>query len=528
MEHSDWFLTSAQRGNPSTSMDARQHGVAWTTGNAVTPLIHGRTYFARLQQVLERTAAGDLILFTDWRGDPDERLTGPGSEIVSVMVAAAKRGVRVKGLLWRSHPDQTRFSQQENRDLATAINAAGGEVLLDERVRRAGSHHQKLVVALHPDSPADDVAFVGGIDLCHGRNDDADHAGDPQAIALDPRYGDTPAWHDMQAEVQGPAVGDLVETFRERWNDPLPLSHSWNRVSRFVASRTSRHPRPMPEVAPCDAISVGPHAVQVLRTYPSKRPEYPFAPQGERSIARAYEKAFERARRLIYLEDQYLWSADVARALGRALHRQPRLHVVVVLPRFPDEDGRLSGPPNRIGQLTALQQLREAGGSRFAVFNLERDQLPIYVHAKICIVDDVWMTIGSDNLNRRSWTHDSELSVAVMDATVDGRDPVDPGGLGDGARALARNTRLELWGEHLERDDVPVEVDAGFAMLGAAADCLDCWHSEGCRGPRPAGRLRRHEPQPVGRFQLPLARMLYRFVNDPDGRPAQLRRDGSY
>ena len=69
------------------------------------------------------------------------------------------------------------------------------------------------------------------------------------------------------------------------------------------------------------------------------------------------------------------------------------------------------------------------------MYDLDNDEgTPIYVHAKVCIIDDVWMTIGSDNLNRRSWTHDSELSCAIIDETVDEREPADPAGLGDGAR----------------------------------------------------------------------------------------------
>ena len=208
------------------------------------PLIHGRDYFARLRQVLEQTNAGDRVLFTDWRGDPDERLDGPGSEVVDLLVAVARRGVEVKGLVWRSHPDRTRFSEEENRTLAKDVNEAGGEVLLDERVRRAGSHHQKLVVVLHPNDPTNDVAFVGGIDLCHGRNDDERHLGDPQAIEIDPRYGPTPAWHDMQVELHGPAVGDIAETFGERWNDPTPARPRdrgrGQRTPTPVASTTSR------------------------------------------------------------------------------------------------------------------------------------------------------------------------------------------------------------------------------------------------------------------------------------------------
>ncbi len=267
---SDWLLTPDERGNAASSIELRHPGVAWTTGNLVTPLIHGRHYFDRLHAELAGAEAGDLVLFTDWRGDPDERLAGPATEVMDVLEALARKGVQVKGLLWRSHPDVTRFSEEENRSLATAVNGAGGEVLLDERVRRLGSHHQKLVVVLHPGAPGRDVAFVGGIDLCHGRNDDERHLGDPQAIDIDPRFGPTPAWHDIQAEISGPSIGDLVETFAERWRDPHPLHRGGPASARSLPNVDT--PLPSPDHP------AGPHVVQVLRTYPAKRPPYPFAP----------------------------------------------------------------------------------------------------------------------------------------------------------------------------------------------------------------------------------------------------------
>jgi phosphatidylserine/phosphatidylglycerophosphate/cardiolipin synthase-like enzyme len=514
-DHSTWLLTTDERGNPSTAIDHAHPGAAWTHGNVVTPLIHGHEYYRRLYETLSQTTAGDIVLFTDWRGDPDERLVGPGTAIVDVLEAVARRGVQVRGLLWRSHPDETGFSEQENRSLATAVNAAGGEVLLDERVRLAGSHHQKLFVLLHRRARERDVAFVGGIDLCHGRNDDERHFGDPQAIEIDPRFGPTPAWHDIQAEIRGPAVGDIAETFAERWRDPNPLRRG---------DATQASPLDLDAIPSASLASrQGPHTVQILRTYPAKRPPYPFAALGERSVARAYAKAFHRARRLIYIEDQYLWSSDIARTLGRALASQPALRVVVVVPRYPDQDGRLTGPPNRIGQLTSMRRLERAGGDRFRVYDLETDVWPIYVHAKVCIVDDVWMTIGSDNLNRRSWTHDSELSCAIVDETRDDREPIDPAGLGDCARVLPRETRLTLWAEHLQHEDVPVDLDAGFDMLARSADALDRWHAEECAGPRPPGRLRSHRPAPVAALARPFVHVAYRFINDPDGRPLKLK-----
>ncbi len=513
-----WFLTSQERGNPATSIDAR-HQDPWTAGNLCRVLVHGRSYFARLHDELRGTGTGDSVYFTDWRGDGDERLAGAGSEVGKVLAAAARRGVAVRGLLWRSHPDAAKFSEQENLQLADEVNDAGGTVFVDERVRRGGSHHQKLFVIRHGAHPADDVAFVGGIDVSHGRHDDEHHRGDPQAIAIDHRYGPRPAWHDLQVEVHGPAIGDLEHTFRERWRDPTPLTRGpWN---RHLVRRAGQPPRPptLPPQTP-DPPTAGPHAVQVLRTYPARRPRYPFAPNGERSIAHAYLKAFDRARRLIYIEDQYLWSIDAADALVDALRAQRRLRVVVVVPAVPDEDGRLSGPANRINQLEVLARLRAAGGQRFAAYHLERsDGIPIYVHAKVCIVDDVWMTAGSDNVNRRSWTHDSELTLAILDGEVDDRPPHDPAGLGDRARVLPRTTRLTLWAEHLDLDDVPVDPEEGFELLGASAAGLDDWHARQRVGERPPGRLRVHRPDRVTWWVKPAAAVFARLISDPDGRP---------
>ena len=284
---------------------------------------------------------------------------------------------------------------------------------------------------------------------------------------------------------------------------------------------------------PDDSKPVGRHAVQVLRTYPAKRPRHPFAPEGERSIARAYLKAFARARRLVYVEDQYLWSSAAAGFLGDRLRTEPRLHLVAVVPRYPDQDGRLSGPPYRVGQQKAIEMLRQAGGDRVAIFDLEAESgWPIYVHSKVCIVDDVWMIIGSDNLNMRSWTNDSELSCAIIDEQRDERHPADPGDQGDGARVLARETRLRLWREHLGRDvdddDDLVDRVAAIPVLHQHAADLDAWNTAQRAGPRPPGRLRPHRPGPVRWWAKWWALPLHHLLVDPDGRPRALRRADTF
>ncbi|PRY20121.1 phospholipase D family protein [Pseudosporangium ferrugineum] len=523
MRVEDWVLTRAERGNAATDLPP------WSDDNLVSVHVHGAAYFDRLVNVVEAMASGDLLLFTDWRGDPDQLLRPDGPTVAELLSAAARRGVQVKGLVWRSHLDTLVRTARENRNLAENLDHDGGQVRLDQRVRYFGSHHQKFGVARHPERPERDVAFAGGIDLCHSRRDDADHTGDPQPISMSGVYGNRPPWHDVQLELRGPVVAALEHTFRERWDDPAPL-RAGNPVAMLrdrLAGRPVR-PGPLPPRTPIPGPR-GPHQVQLMRTYPAKVRPYPFAPSGERSIARGYVKAIRRARRLIYLEDQYMWSTEVADLFAAALRENPALHLVVVVPRHPDVDGGLALPPNQIGRQRALDVCRRVDPSRVHVYDLENHAgTPVYVHAKVCVVDDVWASVGSDNFNRRSWSHDSELSCAVLDPTPDPRPPHDPGGLGDCARVFARDLRLTLMREHLDRapgddGDLLDPADAVHALTTAAA-ALDAWHDGGRRGTRPPGRLRRHDPRRLSAFTRAWATAPYLLIYDPDGRPRRLRR----
>lgn len=515
MPTTQWFLSSRARGNPSTRLDTRHHGgVAWTEGNLVRPLIHGATYFAELHDRVSQMRDGDLLMFVDWRGDPDERLAGtPDSEVGRVFADAARRDVDVRGLLWRSHWDRLAFSAAENRHLGEEINAAGGQCLLDMRVRTGGSHHQKFVVLRHHDRPELDVAFLGGIDLCHGRCDDASHRGDPQTQPMAAVYGRQPPWHDVQLAISGPAVGDVETVFRERWENPQRLSRSplnWlsDRVRHDNAAMTPLPPqRADPEPA-------GPHPVQLLRTYPRRAGGYPFAPAGERSVARGYRKAVKQARHLIYIEDQYLWSPEVATMFTTALRSNPELRLIAVLPLFPDQDGRISKPPNLVARDRAMTALRKAAPGRVAFYGLESPAgVPVYVHAKVCVIDDQWASVGSDNFNRRSWTHDSELSAAVCDPEY------------------ARTLRLDLAREHLDRpgsmDDLH-DLAETFSIFADCATELQRWYDGGCQGARPPGRLRPVDDGTLTRFTRAWTMPLYRLLYDPDGRPVKVRMRRSF
>jgi phosphatidylserine/phosphatidylglycerophosphate/cardiolipin synthase-like enzyme len=167
---------------------------------------------------------------------------------------------------------------------------------------------------------------------------------------------------------------------------------------------------------------------------------YDALPNGDFRILESYTRALRQARRYIYLENQFLWSPEIVRILADKLRHPPSddFRLVVLLPRRAN-----NGHDDTLGQLAELTAADDGAGRLLAATIRSRtgdrdDQL--YVHAKVGIVDDRWLTVGSANLNAHSLLNDTEMNV-VTD---------DPG--------LARDTRLRLWAEHLEVD---VESIAG-------------------------------------------------------------------
>ena len=253
----------------------------------------------------------------------------------------------------------------------------------------------------------DRVAFVGGIDLTYESGDRYDLGEHPARASV--------GWHDAAARIEGPAVGDVAEHFRMRWHE--------------VAGEV------LPPVAPSE--TAGDVELQVVRTVPEKI--YDALPRGDFGILESYMRAFQEAERFIYVENQFLWSPEIARVLREKL-LDPSLddfRMLFVLPSKPN-----SGRDDTRGVLAELVEADADRGRLLACTIYARSGPvadPIYVHAKVAIVDDRWLTIGSANLNEHSLFNDTEMNVVAHDPD------------------LARRTRLRLWAEHLEltEDEIP-------------------------------------------------------------------------
>ena len=153
------------------------------------------------------------------------------------------------------------------------------------------------------------------------------HDGDPQPVELAKAYGPTPPWHDVQVAIQGPAVHDVETTFRERWEDSTPLTAQPGAPGLELAA--PRGPRPTSRWPPRHRLPLrdptGTTSSRSVRTFPVISPKgFDFAPEGERSVMLSNTKAIAQADRLVYVEDQYLWSRGRGRALRHCAAGEPR------------------------------------------------------------------------------------------------------------------------------------------------------------------------------------------------------------
>ncbi|MGH2507382.1 MAG: phospholipase D family protein [Ktedonobacteraceae bacterium] len=357
----------------------------------------------------------------------------------NVLGYAVRKGVDVKVLLWAC-PEV--FSHYSPKTAHTELTSVGITCILDDSASRlphpSESLHQKISIV---DST---YAFVGGIDPLIELSGDFDRWDTPwhaflSHLRANPKDAMPHTWHDAHALIKGSAARDVEFNFYQRWNE-MTNRHKLNE-QQLVSE-----PLRMEQAASTQSL------VQIVRTIPVET--YNFAPKhGIQSIAQLYANALSNAQSFIYIENQYFWLhtfmgvgiADFGpdnpemehnlRILAEVLEHGASL--ALVLPDHPNVGRAFTD----IG----IDHLRKhapkaVAAGRIQVFCLadstqkagKEHYRPVYVHAKVAVIDDAWSTIGSANLNNRGMRDDAEMNVAILNSD------------------FARNLRILLWAEHLD------------------------------------------------------------------------------
>jgi phosphatidylserine/phosphatidylglycerophosphate/cardiolipin synthase-like enzyme len=368
-------------------------------GNRVEVLVDGAEALPALVRELDQ--ARSHVWLAGWHFSPELELAG--KQLRDLLAETAER-VEVRVLAWAGaplplfHPSRKEVRQARDR----LVEGTRIRCELDDQERPMHCHHEKLVIV------DGRVAFVGGIDLSLLGGDRRDDPAHPPKGQL--------GWHDAASRIEGSAVADVAAHFALRWAE--------------VAGERL-------EVS--DSPQAGDVELQVVRTVPNN--VYDALPRGDFRIVESYLRALRSAERLVYLESQFLWSPELVAVLVEKLRNPPHddFRLVVVLPAKPK-----NGQDDTRGQLGVLLQA-DGNAGRFLACTLWQPGpagKPVYVHAKVGIVDDRWLTVGSANLNEHSLFNDTEMNVVA-------RDP-----------ELARSVRVRLWSEHLECDASELEGDS--------------------------------------------------------------------
>ncbi|KAF9919842.1 Phospholipase D1 [Linnemannia zychae] len=470
-------------------------------------LVDGRDYFWNVSKALDM--AKETIYILDWMLSPEillRRHQHDGIEwsLKDILGRKANEGVRIYIVLY------------SEVDAAMHLASLRAKKLLRKLcpeniwVQRHGpnlktawwAHHEKLIVVDNM------IAFIGGLDLCFGRWDTAEHTlidpkdecnvprwpgqdysnprikdfcdlSKPDIDSIDRAENPRMPWHDVGLQILGQPSRDVARHFIQRWNFLCRTKPKQKKIP-FLLPKPDIHLSKLEEMG-----LKGTCEVQILRSVSSwsmgvKEPEY--------SVLTTYLAAIERAEHFIYIENQFFITSTnvnktiVHNGIGRALtdriikaHKAgEKFRVIVVLPLVPGFEGGINTPEATSVRMVMLSiyetichgknsiygRLSTAGVAKphkyISFFGLRNwakigEQFiteQVYIHAKMMIVDDRVAIIGSANINERSMlgNRDSEIAAVVRD-----KDYIDStmNGIPYKVSRFAHTLRMNLMMEHL-------------------------------------------------------------------------------
>jgi phospholipase D1/2 len=410
-----------ERKAPSLLRPGRNVWSAPVAGRAAV-LVDAAAYYGMLRRVLRN--ARHSVIITGWDIDSRTLLVGPDGETGDDLPAAfgdfltalARRRPQlcVKLLLWDYYMAVYSLERELMPALALQWNTPRQiELCLDDVLPIGASHHQKIVVV------DDAVAFSGGIDITIRRWDTSAH--EPHnPLRRDPAGRRYPPFHDVQLMVDGAAAAALGRLVRNRWY----------RVTHEQLPPDPPGSDPWPADAPVDVRDV---AVGIARTEPGYGRE-----PAVREVEALFHDMIGAAERHLYIENQFLTCTALAKTLAQRLREQPALEAVIVAPKthhtWLEQQGMLAG---RIRFMRILEQAGLRDRVRFLYPAIEQDdsagddspdddgpddnRAEVMVHAKVMIVDDRLLRVGSANLCNRSVAVDTECDLVLAAETADQR-----------------------------------------------------------------------------------------------------------
>jgi len=262
-------------------------------------------------------------------------------------------------------------------------------------------------------------------------------------------------WHDIHAMVKGPIVWDLIYHFNQRW--VYSIWKDIRQVKKIVKPSSIGHY--LMSTSPPPILSFtgdGDTEITALRTCKqlseSKNNDdhdldYDSSIQGSDSVCSWYDTMFSKAKDSIYIEDQFLFQDKaITQILVNRLKDERNLKIITVGPMEPNLPGFVFGIISKesINHINSnLAALRKAGKNRVRTYSLisqhntfKNRRKQIYIHSKLVIVDDKWITIGSANTDRDGLEYSTEFDLGIVSSD------------------LSPRLRVKLWREHLKTNDM--------------------------------------------------------------------------
>lgn len=413
-------------------------------------LIDGENYFRAVRKSLAQ--ARQRVMLLGW--DFDERVEM--HDTVDPPEAPLRIGDYFDWLLKRNPDLEIYLLRWDTGALKSLLRINGLKTLvrwyfhprvhfkLDAHHPVGAAQHQKVIVI------DEDTAFCGGIDVTNNRWDTRDHEED-QVFRCQPDGNDAGPWHDAAMVMQGDVARALSDYAEQHWRD------AGGKKLKAVTAKADCWPQGLDaDFSDCP--------IAVARTLAEMDDQ-----QGIHEIENLYLDLIASAKKFIYAESQYFASARVAAAIGKRLAEPDGPEIIIVNPE--SAEGWLESQIMDSARARLFEAVRRQDKyGRFRMYHpFTADGTPIYVHAKILIVDDQFIRVGSSNFNNRSLGFDSECDVALdASAIADG-----------GASERIEFIRNDLLAEHLGQDER--DVRASIAASGSLIATIETLGKSGRR-----------------------------------------------